>query len=275
MNLQASPNKRPKHDGRLSMEFQYRGNKTVLSNCYQNPPLRASRPLYINPANRSEATVYLVETSGGIVEGDHNVFEIDIKEGADVCLIPQSATKIYPSYNDIWSSQNMDISIGPKASLSFKTEALIPFEQARFNGKTVIQMAKDSTLLWGDILSPGRVARGEVFEYTDVRTNFQVWVDDECLIYDPLLISKDNMGLKNMGMLEEHLFIGSMWFVTPTIEDFDIRELNERLQESPHSKASASMLEGKAVNVRWLASDLVDLKKEMHRIWDEFASYIV
>nr|AAA73990.1 urease D [Sporosarcina pasteurii] len=206
---------------RLSMEFQYRGNKTVLSNCYQNPPLRASRPLYINPANRSEATVYLVETSGGIVEGDHNVFDIDIKEGADVCLIPQSATKIYPSYNGIWSSQDMDITIGPKASLSFKTEAVIPFEQARFNSKTVIQMTSDSTFLWGDILSPGRVARGEVFEYTDVRTNFQVWMDDECLIYDPLLISKDNMGLKKMGMLEDHLFIGS-WVDTPTIGEFRI-----------------------------------------------------
>lgn len=274
MNLQARPIKRPNHDGLLSMKFEYRGNKTVLTNCYQNPPLRASRAMYLNSANRSEATVYLVETSGGLVEGDHNVFEIDIKEGADVCLIPQSATKIYPSYNGIWSSQNIDVSIGSKGSLAYKTEALIPFEEAKFHGKTVIRMAQDATLLWGDILSPGRVAREEIFEYSDVKTNFQVWVENECLIYDPLLFSPDQMDPKQIGLLEDHLYVGSMWFVDPRLKRMDIRELNEKLQQSTQIKGSASLLEGKAVNVRWLASDLVLLKKEMNNIWNELARYM-
>ncbi|WP_432362069.1 urease accessory protein UreD [Sporosarcina sp. UB5] len=257
------------------MKFEKRMNKTVMTNYYQNPPLRASRAMYLNSANRSEATVYLVETSGGLVAGDQNDFQIDIMEGANVCLIPQSATKIYPSFNGLWSSQNIDVSIGSKASLAFKTEAVIPFEEAKFRGKTIVRMEQDSTLLWGEILSPGRVARDEVFEYHDVKTNFQVWMEDECLIYDPLSFSPDRMDLGQMGMLEEHIYVGSMWFVSPSLKNLDISKVNEKLQQFKHVNASAALLEGKAVNVRWLASDLVLLKKEMDNLWQEFARDIV
>lgn len=271
MNLQESSIKKLQHNGCLSLKFAKRGQKTIMTNCYQIPPLKASRVLYLNPANPSEATVYMVETSGGLVAGDQNNYQIDVKEGADVILIPQSATKIYPSFNGMWSSQNIDVSIASRASLAWKTEAVIPFEKAKFRGKTVIHMAQDSTLLWGEILSPGRDKHGEKFQYSDVKTNFQVWMEENCLIYDALFFSPDHMDLGQLGLLEDHLYIGSMWFVAPTLQQMDIRKLNEELQRFEHIKVCASLLEGKAVNVRWLASDLVLLKQEMNNTWHEFA----
>lgn len=274
MSLQNSSIKRLHHNGSLSLTFNHRGNKTIMMNCYQTPPLRASRAMYLNPAKPSEATVYMVETSGGLLAGDQNQFKIDVQEGAHVCLIPQSATKIYPSYNGIWSTQNIDVTIGTGASLAWKTEAVIPFESAKFSGKTVVHMAQDAALLWGEILSPGRDKRGEQFQYHDVKTNFQVWMDEDCLIYDALLFSPDHMNLGQLGLLEEHLYIGSLWCVSPKLQQMDIRELNEKLQRFEHIQASAALLEGKAVNVRWLASDLVLLKQEMNNTWDELASYL-
>lgn len=274
MNLQESPIKRLHHNGCLSLEFAKRGNKTIMTNCYQNPPLKASRAMYLNTSNSSEATVYMVETSGGLVAGDENSFQIDVKDGADVCLIPQSATKVYPSYNGMWSSQKIDVTIGSKASLAWKTEAVIPFETAKFRGKTVIHMAQDATLLWGEILSPGRDKHGETFQYSNVKTNFQVWMEEECLIYDALLFSPDHMELRQLGLLEGHLYVGSLWFVAPMLQDMDIRQLNEKFQRFEEINMSASLLDGKAVNVRWLASDLVLLKQEMNNTWQEFAQYM-
>ncbi|MCP2005172.1 UNVERIFIED_ORG: urease accessory protein [Buttiauxella agrestis ATCC 33320] len=273
MNWQQTPIKRLKHNGSLSLKFVNRGNKTILTDCYQSPPLRASRALYLNSANPTEATVYMVETSGGLVAGDHNNFKIDVQEGANVCLIPQSATKIYPAFNGRWSSQNIDVTIGSKASLAWKTEALIPFEKAKFRGKTIVHMAQDARFLWGEILSPGRDKSGEIFQYSDVKSNFQVWMEESCLIYDSLLFSPGHMYLGQFGLLEEHLYVGSMWFVTPSLQHMDIRKLNEELQRFAHVKVCASLLDGKAVNVRWLASDLVLLKQEMNNTWHEFTSY--
>lgn len=274
MSPQESPTKLLRHDGRLALEFAKRGNKTVMTNWYQSPPLKASRALYINSANPSEATVYMMESSGGLMEGDENTYQIDINENADVCLIPQSATVVYPAYKGLWSSQKINVSIGSNASLAWKTESLIPFKEAMFRGNTVIQMEKDSTLLWGEILSPGRDKRGERFEYNDVKTNFQVWMDGECLIYDPLLFSPDKTNLEQMGLLEDHLYVGSLWLVAPNLKQMDIRALNERLQQYTEIKAGVALIEEKAINVRWLASDSVLLKQEMNKTWQEFSDFL-
>lgn len=274
MSLLEKPNKLL-HNGRLSLSFEKRGPKTVLTERYQLPPLRASRELYLNPANPSEATVYLMESSGSLVAGDQNKFKINVAEGADACLIPQAATKIYPSFTGAWTTQNIDVSMASNATLAWKTESIIPFKDAKFRGKTVVQMDPSSSLLWGEILSPGRVKRGEVFEYSDVKTNFQVWMGEECLIYDALLFSPNDTTFEQLGLLEEHSYIGSLWFVSPKLDALDIKELNERLQQLTDFKVGASILEGKAVNVRWLASDTVLLKQEMEKVWNEFMRFML
>lgn len=274
MTLQHQTSKRLQHDGRLQLEFDIRRERTVMTNCYQQPPLKASRELYLNKMNPSEATVYLMQSSGGHVEGDKNDFVIDVNDDANVCLIPQSATLVYPSHHDIWSSQNNYVTIGKNASLTWKTEAIIPFHKARFRGDTVINMASDATLLWGEILSPGRDKREEIFQYSDVKTNFQVWVDDECLIYDRLSFSPSKTDLKQLGLLEGHLYIGSLWFVSPNLKEIDMRALNEVLQSSTDVKVGASLIDEKVINVRWLASDMVLLKQEMTRTWEIFTDKI-
>ena len=275
MTLRKSPSNRPSHYGQLSLNFEKRRNKTIIENYYQLPPLRASRALHMNPKNPAEATVYMVETAGGLVAGDQNKFKINLAEDTSVCLIPQSATKAYPSFNGMWSTQNIDVSIGSNATLAWKTEAMIPFETAKFNGKTVINMAKDATLLWGEILAPGRTTRGEIFEYEDVRTNFQVWLEDECLIYDALSFTPDETDLVQLGLLEEHLYVGSLWFVSPNAHEIDIKKLNEELQEIKEVQVGAALLEEKAVNLRWLASDLVILKQEMDKVWAILSDFII
>ena len=99
-------------------------------------------------------------------------------------------------------------------------------------------------------------------------------MEEDCLIYDPLLFSPTNTDLGQLGLLEDHLYVGSLWFVAPNLQDMDIRKLNEKLQQYENIKVSASLLEGKAVNVRWLASDMVLLKQEINSTWDEFTRFM-
>lgn len=274
MELHENPVKRLNHNGTLALKFARRGNKTVMVDCYQIPPLRASRELYLNPIHPSEATVYMVESSGSLMAGDENNYQIEIYEGAKVCLIPQSAIKIYPSLNGLWSIQNINISIDSGASLAWKTEAVIPYQHAKFYGETIIQMAKDATLLWGEILTPGRVKREETFQYNHLKTSFQVWMEKECLIYDSLQFSPEETDLKQLGLLENHLYMGSLWFVAPMAKEINMKKLHEELQAFTQLKTSVALLDEKVINVRWLASDMVVLKKEMDKMWHQFSQYL-
>jgi len=76
-------------------------------------------------------------------------------------------------------------------------------------------------------------------------------------------------------LLEEHLYIGSFWFVSPHAKDIDLKKLNEELQEIADVHVGASLLEEKALNLRWLGSDLVLLKQEMDKIWEYLSDFII
>ena len=122
-----------------------------MTNCYQNPPLKViSRTMYLNKTNPSEATVYMMQS---LVVCCLKVTRMTTKSISKKVRMSVSfrnlKTLIYPSYNGIWSSQNIEVSIGSKASLAWKTEAVIPFEESKFIGKTVVHMAQDATILFG------------------------------------------------------------------------------------------------------------------------------
>ncbi|WP_059103659.1 urease accessory protein UreD [Shouchella shacheensis] len=249
------------------MKFQQKKGVTRLTDCFQQPPLKASRALYLD--DKEKATVYLMESSGGMVAGDRNDYEIHVREHANVCLLQQSAMKVYPSWNERSCTQNVSVQIDHKACLEWKPEAVIPFKEAKFSGDTMIQMKRDSTLLWGEIISPGREKRNECFHYDDFRTSFQIWVEEECLAFDTLRLSPSSMSLKQIGLLEQSLYIGSLWFVSPEVQSISIRDLNDKLEVSSSINPGVTSLEGKGIHIRWLASDLLQLKREMNKTWGD------
>ena len=87
----------------------------------------------------------------------------------------------------------------------------------------------DSTVLWGEIIAPGREKRGEIFDYESFRSNFKIYVDDELIAFDSLHFSPREMDLGGIGVLEGAMYIGSVWLVSPNIEDVDIRALQETI----------------------------------------------
>ncbi|AXF56732.1 urease accessory protein UreD [Salicibibacter kimchii] len=257
------------HHGKLLLNFQRKNHRTRLIDCYQQSPLKASRELYLDD-KKEQATVYLMESSGGMVAGDRNEYDIHLKEHADVCLIEQSATKVYPSYNHRCSTQKISVQLEEGACLEWIPEAIIPYQDARYQGDTVIRMKKGSTLLWGEIISPGREKRDECFLYNEFQSRFQIWVEGECLAYDPIQFYPDEMPLQQAGMLEESLYIGTLWFVSPRVPSLDVQYIHDKLQDCNHTKASVTTLEGKGLQIRWLATDLWAMKEEMNTVCHRF-----
>lgn len=270
LNLQSI--KHLQHDGKLLLEFNKKHDKTIISDCFQQPPLKASRELYLNSSDSEEATVYLMQSSGGLVEGDCNEYEIFLRENTRVCLTPQSANLIYPSYNNICSKILINIKIAENAYLEWKPESLIPFNDSKFEGITRVYMNSRSTLLFGDIIAPGRIKRNEIFKYSDFKSDFQVWINEECLVYDKLILSPSTIDVAQLGVLEKHTYIGSLWFISPDAEYVDMHYLNDTLSESNNIYSGASCIDKKVVNVRWLASDIVMLKEEMNKVWELFTT---
>lgn len=252
--------------GELYLHFKNVRGKTSLVEYYQRPPLRTSHVMYLE--NSHTATIYLVETAGGILAGDGHEYRIKLEENTSVVCNLQSATKIYPSMNKKWSQQGLELSLEEDAVLLWKPETIIPYEQARFNSEINIKMKASSTLLWGEILSPGREKKGEIFQYKQVKTKFQVWINGEFVVFDVMDIKPQDVALRKIGYFEEYPYMGSLWFFSPCISEINVQEYHEKLHRDATIKAGITEIEGKGIHVRWLSSDICLLKKEMMKLWE-------
>jgi len=260
------------HNGRLDLEFEPRRGYTRMPHVFQQPPLKASRELY--EGKDPTATVYIMESSGGMVSGDRNDITVKLAPDSRVRLTQQSAMKIYPSYTGETCFYKIDVEIGARARLEWMPEVIIPFVDAKFQVDTTLRVKDDSTILWGEIIAPGREKRGEIFDYESFRSNFKIFVEDELIAFDSLHFSPKEVKLGGIGVLEDAMYIGSVWLVSPKAEEIDVRALQETLLVADGLSASITRLEGNTIHCRWLGRDQWTLQEEMKRIYALLAGMI-
>lgn len=263
---------RVNHHGKLDMAFEPRRGYTRMPHVYQQPPLKASRELY--EGKDPTATVYIMESSGGMVAGDRNDITVKLAPDSRARLVQQSALKIYPSHTGDTCFFTIDVDLGERARLEWMPEVLIPFADAKFQVDTTLRIARDATVIWGEIIAPGREKRGEIFDYQSFRSNFKIFVEDELIAFDSLRFSPRDTTLGSIGVLEKAMYVGSIWVVSPKADDIDIRALQETLRTEEGLKAGITRLEGDAIHCRWLAVDQWAMQKEMKRVYALLAEMI-
>lgn len=257
--------KRRHHNGKLDLRFELRRGYTRMPHVFQQPPLKASRELY--EGQDPTVTVYLMESSGGMVAGDRNDITIHLAPNSRTRLIQQSALKVYPSHTGETCFQKIDVTVEEDARLEWMPEVMIPFVDAKFQVDTTLHIASSSTVLWGEIIAPGREKRGEIYDYESFRSNFKVYVDDDLIAFDSLHFSPKDQDLRRVGVLEDALYIGSVWLVSPNVDRVDVRALQETLRIEEGLQAGITRLEGNAIHCRWLGQDQWTIQQEIKRIY--------
>ncbi|WP_078551505.1 urease accessory protein UreD [Bacillus alkalicellulosilyticus] len=251
--------------GNLSLTFAKRGKQTKLTSNFATPPLRASRSLYLDHDDR--ATVYLIETSGGMVAGDYNKTSIELEANSHGRLIQQSSTKIYPSEFGRACNQVTDIKLAEDSSLYWVPETIIPYKDSIYNGQTKIQLEPSSTLLYGEIISSGREKSNESFEFTSFQSCTDIRLQDECISYDSLRFLKGQFEPTKLGMFESGTYLGSVWYYSPLVTGTDRDEINHLLSASSNHRAASTHFHRSGIYVRWISNDLCLVKKEMTNVF--------
>lgn len=253
------------HHGKLDMHFELRRGYTRMPHVFQQPPLKASRELY--EGKNPMTTVYIMESSGGMVAGDRNDIMVKLSPKSSVRLIQQSALKVYPSHTGETCVQEIDVEVGEKARLEWMPEVIIPFSGAKANINTTIRLQEDSTLLWGEIIAPGREMRGEIFDYDFFCSKFKIFVEDELIAFDSLHFTPNHTSFKSIGLLENALYVGSIWLVSPKVSELNLREIQESMNVDKGLRASLTKLEGNAIHCRFLGVEQWSMHEEMKRVY--------
>lgn len=147
----------------------------------------AASPLQLlAPAPRGRC-VWLVSAShgGGLVAGDDVALGLDVGAGSAALLTTQAGTKVYRSGGPV-AAQRLAARIGPGALLCVLPHPVSCFAGARYHQLQRLELSEGASLLWLDVLTAGRVARGERWAAADCRTRVELSRGGTLLLADAL-----------------------------------------------------------------------------------------
>ena len=141
--------------GYLRLGFERRDDRTILADLDRRAPYMAQRVLYPEPSMPDLAWLFMITTSGCVLQGDRLALEVSAAPNARAHVTTQSATKIH-SMDANYAVQTQTFTVADGAYLEYLPEPLIPHRQARYLSDTRITIAPTATLLCTEIVQPGR-----------------------------------------------------------------------------------------------------------------------
>ncbi|WP_027532582.1 urease accessory protein UreD [Bradyrhizobium sp. WSM3983] len=141
--------------GFLRLGFEHRTGQTILATLERRAPYMVQRALHCDEEMPGLAYVFLITTTGCVLQGDRLALDVTLGPRAQAHLTSQSATKIH-AMDANYAAQSQTITLADDAYLEFLPDPVIPHRRARFLSDTQISVAPSATLLFSEIIQPGR-----------------------------------------------------------------------------------------------------------------------
>ena len=204
-------------NGLLHLGFERRGKRTILADLERRPPYLAQRVLYPERAMPDLAWLFVITTSGCVLQGDRMALEVTLAPGARAHVTTQSATKIH-TMDANYAVQTQHISLADGAYLEFMPDPLIPHRRARFLSDTRISLAESATLLYSEIIQPGRKYHhpDECFGATVLSLSTTATRPDGRLLFaEKLLVEPERRPLRQAGVMGPFDVLANVVLLTP------------------------------------------------------------
>lgn len=211
------------------------------------------------------AYLYVMNTSPGLLAGDEWNISLQLAANSSLYLTDQAATKVHSMpINGAKAKTNYDIEIGERATLEFVPEPLILFADAVLEQTTNIKIHPTGCLCLSEIILPGRLARGEYYQFHHYLSRLQVQSTSGELWF------KDAMYLEGKlnPFTDSHLFtsspvLGSLFVVLPEANLALLSASVEDLEAANCSNmtvASSILPHDKGLLIRAIASGTHEMK---------------
>ncbi|HEX6280632.1 MAG TPA: urease accessory protein UreD [Nitrososphaera sp.] len=254
----------------LRLEQDKSTGKTSVKEQYSRVPLFTQRALYLEEDLPNMAYMYIISPSGGILQGDRYRMDITLRNHAFAHITTQGATRIYRMEKN-YATQIVNIDVGEDCYFEYIPDQVIPYRDSRFYQEANLSVRDNATLLYSEIITPGRVASGEHFDY-DICYMKAIARDHSggLKFTDVAMLEPKKRDMKVFGVLSDHDVVGNMYIITKNKLQEINTSVNAALKAMPKVYAGATILPSNSgVGIRMLghtASDLRDVIYEVVRI---------
>jgi urease accessory protein len=252
----------------LLLEQDQARGKTVVKEQFSKVPLFTQRALYLEESLPSMAYIYIMSPSGGILQGDRYRMDIALKNKACAHITSQGATRIYRMERN-YATQILNIVVDEDAYLEFIPDQLIPYRDSRFYQVVNLKVHDHGTMIYSEMIVPGRVATGESFQYDICYIKVLAKNQKETLRFiDTAVLQPKRRYLNRVGILGTFDVLGSTYILTKADHVKGLRDdINSGLQKFTHISGGASILpHNSGVIVRKLGNVASDIRSAIYEI---------
>lgn len=201
----------------VRLGFEPREERTVLATLHRRAPLIVQQALYWDDEMPGLPCVAIISNSGGILQGDRNVIEIDMAAGSQAYVTTQAATRIH-EMDANFATQVQTLTLAEGSYLEYLPHPVIPFKNSRFLQSTSIRIDPTATLIYSDILMSGRkyYGAGEAFSYDVFSSTVRAErPDGSSLFTEKFVIEPRRGGVSRLGAMGPFHVFGNVIVLTP------------------------------------------------------------
>ena len=264
----------PSVQARLRLEFSRNpvNNHTILAESYQEPPLQVVRAF---PQQDGSALVHLHNVSGGLLGGDHLTQQIHVGRGARVQVTTTGATRIYRQRPECAAAtQRNQITVEANAILEYLPDATIPYAGSRYLQETFVRLEKGAGLFWWEMISPGREARGELFQYREFAVKTRITVEGKTITAENLSMQPAVREMSSLSRLGNYRYLATFYVCRAGLEANAWRGTEDHLREVTSSMTrpgeilwGVSSLVAHGLAVRCLARHGREVMPGLQAVW--------
>jgi urease accessory protein len=250
---------------KLRLEESKSTRKTTVKEQYSRVPLYAQRALYLEEALPNMAYLYVISPSGGILQGDRYRMDITLRENAIAHITTQGATRIYRMEKN-YATQIVNIEVGDGCYFEYIPDQMIPYRDSRFYQEANLVVHDNATLLYSEIITPGRVASGEHFNYDicylkAIARN----QNNELNFTDVAMLEPKKRNITVFGVLANYEVVGNMYILTrKNLQDINDK-VNNSFQSTEKVFAGATIMPNNSgIGIRLLGRTASDVRNAIY-----------
>ena len=248
----------PGQNGTIEINLQNDGSKTYIKSLLSKAPFLIQKAMYPETDYPDFAHVYIMSSSGGILQGDEQKINIIMEKNSMARVTTQSATKIY-KMEEGYASQYINIHSKNESYLEFVPHQIIPFKSSRFYQQVDLEVDDNSVLVYSEIISAGRIASGEKFDCDLCFLRTTAHRNGQIIFTDVMSFGhKDKTGLESVfggrDVFSSMYIIGSPIQIESIVDKINVNTQNTTLLAS-----CSTLPRDSGIIVRMLAYSVADI----------------
>ena len=255
-----------KATGALSLTFRRKSTgQTYIADQYFKIPMQIMPPHYQD--DDGTAFIYLLNTGGGVLHNDRYMTELTAEEGSRVLITSPSSNKLYKMEDGHAELVNV-ITVKDGAVMEYLPEHNVPYAKSCTYQENEFHLDKGATLIAADMVTAGRVAMGEVFQYDLYASRTKIYVDGKLKVYDNSRMDPKAIEMQKLGYMEGYLTNGTIYVYSEQIDDDLPKKLNA-MDHQGNVVFAAGKIDDSLMIIRFLGDNMIELKEMIDEVWGQ------